>query len=60
MKNKYPHMEKRQFFGYWRWVHVRTCKNNHSVRILGNDTRRSPSLPPGAIRCPVCEEQVNF
>ena len=49
-------LEKRQFWGYWRWVHIRTCEHcQKETRILGGDTRRSPSLPPGAIYCPHCE-----
>ena len=52
-------LSKRQFFGHWRWVHLRICSNcGHEVRILGNDTRRKPELPPGAIRCPKCEHNV--
>ena len=51
---------KEQFFGHWRWVHIRTCKNGHETRILGNDTRRIPTLPPGAIKCSQCDEVVSF
>ena len=51
-----PTLDKKQFFGYWRWVHIRTCKNcGKDVRILGGDTRRPPNLPPGGIRCPHCQ-----
>ena len=53
-------LEKKRFFARWRWVHIRFCKNGHEARILGGDTRRKPGLPPGAIRCPVCEEVVTF
>jgi len=46
---------KQQFFGYWRWVHIRQCPEcGKSTKILGNDTRRLPMLPPGAIYCPHC------
>jgi len=44
-------MEKQQFFGHWRWVHVLTCPNGHVMRLLGGDTRRRPQLFPGAVRC---------
>lgn len=42
-------------FGRWRWLHIRhcsVCKAEH--RILGNDTKLPPSLPPGAIKCATC------
>ena len=52
-------MEKKQFFGHWRWVHVRKCNNGHETRILGGDTRRRPDLPPGAIICH-CGEQIKL
>lgn len=45
-------LEKRQFWGHWRWVHRLTCGSCGKVtKLLGNDTRRGPSLPPGAIIC---------
>ena len=52
-------LEKRQFYGHWRWVHIRYCGNDHVNRILGNDTRRRPGLPPGAIKC-YCGSLVKF
>jgi hypothetical protein len=49
MKSPY---KTRAGFGVWRWVHIRICKAcNREYKILGNDSRRRPSLPPGAIRC---------
>jgi len=49
---------KRQFFGYWRWVHIRKCATcGLEVKLLGNDTRMRPSLPPGAIICS-CGKQI--
>jgi len=53
-------LEKQQFFAHWRWVHIRHCENGHTMRILGNDTRKPPSLPPGAIKCAQCESLVKF
>ncbi len=53
-------LEKRQFYGYWRWVHLLTCAAcGVTVRLLGNDTRRKPSLSPGAIVC-VCGKQISM
>ena len=50
-------LKKQQFFGYWRWIHIRECqKCNKKTRILGGDTRRPPDLPPGAIYCPHCDK----
>ena len=52
---------KRQFFGYWRWVHVRVCANCATeVHILGVDTRLRPSLPPGGIKCSKCDYIVSL
>jgi len=46
-------------WGRWRWVHIRKCqKCGHEHRILGNDSRLRPSLPPGAIKCAVCDGLV--
>lgn len=54
-------LEKQQFFGYWRWVHIRICKGcNKEIRVLGNDTRMRPSLGPGAIRCSHCGKWVTL
>ena len=54
-------LSKRQFWGHWRWVHHRTCKTcGQEVKILGNDTRLRPSLPPGAILCPKCGAQITL
>lgn len=47
-------------FGRWRWVHKRICACGHTVRILGNDTKRSPGLPTGGMRCPLCEKIILF
>lgn len=64
MKNlskQYTGMQKQQFFGHWRWVHIRICQNcKNTVRILGNDTRMRPDLPPGAISCPHCNALVSL
>jgi len=53
-------MKKRQFWGHWRWLHERACSQCGRVHnILGNDTRLTPSLPPGAIKCE-CGGLVNL
>lgn len=58
----------------WVWVVTRICENGHNVRIRAGRTTtsrrvapgswksspRAPELPPGAIRCPVCEALVRF
>jgi hypothetical protein len=44
-------------FGRWRWVHVRKCRCGKEHHIIGNDTKRAPLLPPGAIMCE-CGEKV--
>jgi hypothetical protein len=53
-------LEKRQFFGHWRWIHKRPCSCGYVMRILGGDTRREPSLPPGAVVCVKCGERVTL
>ena len=55
-------LEKRQFFGYWRWIHIRICEHCHKeTKILGGNTKKSPDLPPGAIICPHCNNgKVKF
>ena len=53
-------LQKTQCFGYWRWVHLRKCSKCGDVtKILGNDTRRPPSLGVGAILCH-CGAQITL
>lgn len=47
-------------WGVWRWVHTRSCPNGHEVNILGGNTKRPATLPPGAILCPHCKAQVGL
>ena len=50
-------------WGVWRWLHVQTCsKCKAEHRILGNNTKQRPSLPPGAIKCSTsgCDGLVKF
>ena len=52
--------EKVQRFGHWQWIVKRECPAcKHVHRLCAGDTRRAPSLPPGAIRCH-CGAQVNL
>ena len=56
-----PTLSKSQFFGHWRWVHHRICPNcGHDNKLLGNDTRRPPSLPRGGVQCSKCGEVVRM
>lgn len=49
-------LQKRQFYGYWRWVFIKVCGYcKAEIKILANDTREKPSLPKGAIICPHCK-----
>jgi hypothetical protein len=52
-------MEKSRRFGYWVWIVNRTCRDcGAEHRMVAGDTRRAPSLPPGAIRCYNCDGLV--
>lgn len=52
-------LKKSQRFGHWVWLVLRTCRAcGQEHWIVAGDTRRRPSLPPGAILCSKCGEQV--
>lgn len=51
----------RHGFGRWRWLHhLACCGCGHVMKLLGADSRRAPTLPPGAVRCPVCEGTIGL
>ena len=45
-------MYKSQRFGHWVWIVEHACTTCGVIaHIVAGDTRRAPSLPPGAIKC---------